>query len=83
VALFLPDDVPAIEPGVKIAQALVELDDDTPAAGRAAGAPRDAAAPRSRGVRLGCEMLRLAGEGERQLQRYIDHNPEARRQLSL
>ena len=29
VALFLPDDVPAIEPGVKIAQALIELDDDT------------------------------------------------------
>ena len=83
VALFLPDDVPAIEPGVKIAQALVELDDDTRLQVGLLVHHVTLLHHESRGVRLGCEMLRLAGEGERLLQRYIDHTQKRRRQLSL
>ena len=83
VALFLPDDVPAIEPGVKIAQALVELDDDTRLQVGLLVHHVTLLHHESRGVRLGCEMLKLAGEGERLLQRYIDHTQKRRRQLSL
>ena len=83
VALFVPDDVPAIEPGVKIAQALIELDDDTRLQVGLLVHHVTLLHHESRGVRLGCEMLRLAGEGERLLQRYIDHTQKRRRQLSL
>jgi c-di-GMP-binding flagellar brake protein YcgR len=83
VALFLPDDTPAIEPGVKIAQALIELDDDTRLQVGLLVHHVTLLHHESRGVRLGCEMLKLAGEGERQLQRYIDHTQKRRRQLSL
>jgi len=75
--------VPAIEPGVKIAQALVELDDDTRLQVGLLVHHVTLLHHESRGVRLGCEMLKLAGEGERQLQRYIDHTQKRRRQLSL
>ena len=37
----------------------------------------------SKGVRLGCEMQRLGGEGERALQFYIDRTQKRRRLLVL
>ena len=83
IALFLPDDAPPIEPGVKIAQAVIDLDEDTRLAVGLLVHHVTLLHHGSRGVRLGCEMLRLAGETERLLQRYIDHTQKRRRQLLL
>lgn len=81
IALFLPEDVPAVEPGVRVTQAVIELDEDTRLQVGLVVHHVTLLHHESRGVRLGCEMLRLGGEGERQLQRYIDHTQKRRRQL--
>jgi c-di-GMP-binding flagellar brake protein YcgR len=82
-ALFLPQDVPPLEPGVLINQVRVEIDGDT----------RFDAALRlqhvsvlnadSGGARLGCEFVNLGGSAERALQRFIDNTQKRRRLLSL
>jgi hypothetical protein len=38
--------------------------------------------PNARGVRLGCELLKLDGHAERSLQRYIDQTQKRRRLLT-
>lgn len=83
LALFLPDDVPPIEPGVKIAQAQVDLDGDTRLQTGLIVHHITLLHHESKGARLGCEMLNLGGEGERALQRYIDQTQKRRRLLSL
>lgn len=83
LALFLPEDVPAIEPGVEIAQALVELDGDTRLQVRLMVHHITLLHHESKGVRLGCEMLRLGGDAERVLQRYIEQTQKRRRLLVL
>ncbi len=83
VALFLPDDVPAIEPGVRIEQVLIELDGDTRLQVGLMVHHITLLHHESKGVRLGCEMLKLGGEGERLLQRYIDQTQKRRRLLVL
>lgn len=71
-ALRLPDDVPAVQPGIRISGATIELDLDTrlraeltlqhiTRLGSGAGA-----------VRLGCEWHLARREDERVLQRWID-----------
>jgi len=71
-ALFLPDDVPPLQPGVTINNVQIDLDIDT----RITTALRlqhvTSIHPESRGVRLGCEMVNLTSDVLRGLQRYID-----------
>lgn len=83
VALFLPEDVPAIEPGVSIEQAAVELDGDTRLTVNLTIHHITLLHHESKGVRLGCGMGKLGGDGERALQRYIDLTQRRRRLLVL
>jgi len=82
-ALFLPDDVPPLQPGVLLNGVQIELDIDT----RITTALRlqhiTSLNPDSRGVRLGCEMVNPAGDVLRGLQRYIDQTQKRQRLLSL
>jgi flagellar brake protein len=80
VALSLPDDVPALQPGSSLNGVRIELDTDT----------RFTATLRLQhisslhgtgGVRLGCEMHDLDGAARRALQRYIDFTQQRRRLL--
>lgn len=83
VALFLPDGAPAIEPGVLLEDVLIELDGDTRLAVGLVVHHVTLLHQESKGVRLGCELLDLGGEGARALQRYIDHTQKRRRLLVL
>jgi c-di-GMP-binding flagellar brake protein YcgR len=81
-ALFLPDDIPPLEPGILINDVLIVLDLDT----RFHAALRlhhvTGINPESKGVRLGCEVVNLASDAERALQRYIDQNQKRRRLMT-
>lgn len=83
VALFVPQDVPLIEPGVKIARAVVELDGDTRLQSALMVHHVTLLHHESKGARLGCELVGLGGDGERALQRYIDQTQKRRRLLTL
>lgn len=83
-ALRLPDDVPALQPGTRIAGTRIELDGVTmfdvtlclqhvSAMAQASGG----------GQRLGCSFVDLDGQAQRALQRYIDQTQQRRRLLSL
>ena len=82
-ALFLPSDVPPLDPGVLMNGVVIDLDADT----RVHAALRlqhvTSLNPESAGVRLGCEMVNAAPDGLRVLQRYIDQTQKRRRLLSL
>lgn len=82
-ALFVPNDVPPLEPGTLVSQVSIELDADT----RFAAAVRiqhvTRIANHDRGARLGCEWGKLDGAAQRALQRYIDQTQKRRRLLSL
>lgn len=86
VALLLPETAPPIDLGARIAKALISLDGDTRlqvdlAVRRVTQLVEDAKG--TKGSRLGCEMLRLSGQDERALQRYIDLTQRRRRMLAL
>ena len=81
--LFLPDDVPMIEPGVLLNGVVIELDADTRISTplrlqHVTSLQHDAG-----GVRLGCEMVNVGGDNLRALQRYIDQTQKRRRQIAL
>ena len=82
-ALFLPNDVPPLQPGVTINNVQIDLDVDT----RITTALRlqhvTSIQPDSKGVRLGCEMVNPASDVLRGLQRYIDQTQKRQRMLSL
>jgi len=82
-ALFLPNDVPPLQPGVTINNVQIDLDVDT----RITTALRlqhvTSIHPESKGVRLGCEMVNPASDVLRGLQRYIDQTQKRQRMLSL
>lgn len=82
-ALFLPNDVPPLQPGVTINNVQIDLDVDT----RITTALRlqhvTSIHPDSKGVRLGCEMVNPASDVLRGLQRYIDQTQKRQRMLSL
>jgi flagellar brake protein len=82
-ALLLPDDVPPLAPGVLIRQVQIELNLDTCFDTALRLQHVTAIQPDARGVRLGCEMVRLAQEAERTLQRYIDQTQKRRRVMTL
>jgi c-di-GMP-binding flagellar brake protein YcgR len=82
-ALFLPEDVPPLAPGVRINGVRVELDADTRLHASLALQHVTAIHPESGGARLGCEWVGLGGDGHRSLQIYIDLLQKRRRLLSL
>lgn len=82
-AIFLPDDVPPLPPGVRVQGARVELDADTRFDATLALQHVTSINPQSGGVRLGCSLTDLDSEAQCALQRYIDHTQKRRRLLSL
>lgn len=82
-ALFLPDDVPALQPGVLVNEVQIELDADTRFRVDLQLHHVSSAGPEARGVRLGCEFVRPGPESQRALQRYIDQTQKQRRLMSL
>ena len=82
-ALFMPSDVPMVEPGVQINDCTLELDAGTLLRGSLTVHHVTSIQPDSRGVRLGCELLNLDPEAVRSLQRYIDVTQKRRRMMSM
>jgi len=82
-ALFLPDNVPALAPGVRINGVLVELDADTRMSTDLMLHHVTQLNTGSQGSRLGCEWQRLGSESSRALQRFIDQTQKRRRLLSI
>lgn len=82
-ALFLPDDVPPIQPGLDMAGVVLELDADTRLAATLRLHHVTHVQPQSRGSRLGCELMHMDPMAQRILQRYIDHTQKRRRLMTL
>jgi len=82
-ALFLPDDVPPVAPGVQLNGVQLELDDETTVVVCLRLHHVTGLNPDSRGVRLGCELVSVGTDTERILQRYIDQTQKKRRLMSL
>lgn len=82
-ALFLPDDVPPLTPGVRIHRVRVELDAHTRFEATLQLQHVTSINPQSGGTRLGCAMTDMNGDAQRALQRYIDQTQKRRRLLSL
>jgi c-di-GMP-binding flagellar brake protein YcgR len=82
-ALFLPDDVPPLQPGVLLNGAVLDLDADTRVHTGLRLHHVTSLNPESRGVRLGCELVAPDADGSRALQRYIDLTQKRKRMLSI
>jgi len=82
-ALFLPDDVPPIQPGSVMNQVQLDLDADTRVLADLRLQHATVLNPEAKGARMGCEFVRLGSEGERALQRFIDQTQKRRRLMSL
>jgi c-di-GMP-binding flagellar brake protein YcgR len=82
-ALFLPDDVPAMQPGVQLNQVQIDLDADTRLLVDLTLQHVSSINPDSRGVRLGCEFVKPSGDTTRLLQRFIDQTQKRRKLLAL
>ncbi len=81
-ALFLPDDVPAVTPGVRVNGVQIELDAATRIRSAMVVHHVTSINPESQGVRLGCELVGMSGEAARALQLFIDQTEKRRRMLS-
>lgn len=82
-ALLLPDDEPAVEPGVRLERVDFALDADTRFSVDLNLLHVTSINPESRGVRLGCAFARVGADLERLLQRYIDTTQKRRRSMAL
>jgi c-di-GMP-binding flagellar brake protein YcgR len=82
-ALFLPDDVPPLSPGMVMNQVQVDLDADTRFHTKLRLQHITATNPESKGVRLGCEFVNAGSDALRALQRFIDQTQKHRRMMSL
>lgn len=82
-ALLMPDDMPPLQPGLTLHSVRLELDPDTRLSATLHVHHISSIHANARGVRLGCELVRLDGQAERSLQRYIDQTQKRRRLLSL
>jgi flagellar brake protein len=80
-ALFMPSDIPMVEPGTQINDCTIELDASTLLRGSITVHHVTSIQPDSRGVRLGCELLNLDPGDVRLLQRYIDVTQKRRRMM--
>ena len=70
--LFLPEDVPTMNPGVLLQDVRIELDTDTKLELSMRLQHITAINAEARGVRLGFEFKRIGGDSLRALQRFID-----------
>jgi flagellar brake protein len=82
-ALFLPDELPTIEPGVTLARVQIDIDADTRFdvdlhLHHVTSINADA-----KGVRLGCEFVRADSNVQRTLQRFIDLTQKRGKLLAL
>jgi flagellar brake protein len=82
-AIFLPDNVPPMAPGVVINNVQLDLDADTRILTSLRMHHVSSISADSKGVRLGCELLDPAREGLRALQLYIDQTQKRRRLMAL
>ena len=82
-ALLLPDDMPPFAAGVTLNDVRMELDPDTRFSATMHVHHISSIQPNARGVRLGCELVKLDGHAERALQRYIDQTQKRRRLLTV
>lgn len=82
-ALFLPDQVAPLPPGLKLPRVRVELDVSNRFEATLHLCHVTAINPESQGVRIGCELLQMDGDAQRTLQRFIDQTQKRRRLLSL
>jgi c-di-GMP-binding flagellar brake protein YcgR len=82
-ALFVPHDVPPLEPGTRLSTVRIELDAETRFDAGLLLQHVTAIQPGQHGARLGCAWAPLGPAGERILQRYIDQTQKRRRLLSL
>ena len=82
-ALFLPDDVPPLQPGSVLNQVEVELDADTRFKVNMRLQHVTSLGADAKGVRLGCEFTRADPSALRALQRYIDLTQKRGKLLSL
>ena len=78
-ALFLPHNVPPLEPGIHINVVSFLLDSSTRFTAKLHLQHVTALNPHQEGVRLGCEIMPVDAEGQRTLQRYIDQNQKQQR----
>jgi c-di-GMP-binding flagellar brake protein YcgR len=81
-ALFMPNDVEPILPGIDIEHVRIELDADTRILVKLRMHHITAINPESKGVRLGTEMLNMSAEVERILIRFVDQTQRRRRFLA-
>jgi c-di-GMP-binding flagellar brake protein YcgR len=82
-ALLVPEDVPAIEPGLTLHGVQLELDADTRFVASVHILHVGSVNGQGYGLRAGCEWHSLPAESQRALQRYIDQTQKRRRLLSL
>ncbi len=81
-ALFLPDDVPPLQPGVVLNGVQIELDMDTRVNTSLRLQHVTSLNHDARGVRLGCEIVDPSADVLRALQRYIDQTQKRQRALA-
>ncbi len=82
-ALFLPDDVPPLSPGVTLNGVHLELDQDTRLQTNLRLQHISSINIDAKGVRLGCEMTDPARDSLRSLQNFIDQTQKRRRLMVL
>ena len=82
-ALWLPQDLPPLQAGTRVAEVAVELDTDARFVAALQLQHVTSLSAGDTGVRLGCEWIKLPGAAERVLQRWIDQTQKRRRMLSL
>ena len=82
-ALFLPDDVPPLKPGVTLNGVLIELDHDTRLQTHLRLQHISSINADAKGVRLGCEMIDPPRDSLRSLQNFIDQTQQRRRLMVL
>jgi c-di-GMP-binding flagellar brake protein YcgR len=82
-ALFLPDELPAFEPGLVLERVEVDLDADTRFRTTMRLHHVTRAPAQARGLRLGFEFVYVSGDALRSLQRFIDHTQKRGKLLAF
>lgn len=81
-ALFMPQGIPPLQPGVVIDPVRIELDADTRVLVKLRLQHVTSFNPDSQGVRLGMEMIHMSADVERTLIRFVDQTQRRRRYLA-
>ena len=82
-ALFVPADVPPLQPGVRMSRARIELDVDTRLEVDLRLQHVTSFSLGTAGTRLGCEFVDASGEALRTLQCFIDQTQKRRKLMAL